>query len=238
MLQVKNLEVFYDSARALNGVSLEVREGQCISIVGSNGAGKSTLMKAISGLQPSSKGSIHFLGEDITRKKAHDVTPLGICYVLEGRGLFRSMTVLDNLNLGAYHYYKRKNLPEIEQRRKSVFERFPILKKREKQLAGTLSGGEQQMLAIGQAIMARPKLLLLDEPSMGLAPLIVKDIFRVILELKRQGTTVLIVEQNARLALSVSDYAYVMERGQITLEGPGKELMSNEKVLEAYLGGS
>jgi len=237
MLKIENLRAFYDNIPALKGISIEVADGKVVSIIGANGAGKSTMLKSISGLIRTQEGRILYKGRDIAGMTANKIVALGISQVPEGRQIFGHLTVLDNINLGAYLYYKRRNRSEIGERIKRVYELFPILKKRSKQVAGTLSGGEQQMLAIARALMGRPELLLLDEPSMGLAPLIVKEIFSVIKQLNQSGTTVLLVEQNAKAALNVADYACVIETGEIVLEGKAEELLDNPKVKEAYLGG-
>jgi len=238
MLEVENLKVYYGSIQAIEEISLKVEEGKIVSIIGANGAGKSTLLKSISGLIRQKTGKITFLGEEITTHPANTIVSRGISHVPEARQLFVSLSTIDNLNLGAYLYHKRKNADKLKQRQEEILKIFPILKERAKQLAGTLSGGEQQMLAIARALMAQPKLLLLDEPSLGLAPKIVQDIFNIIRDLNESGTTILLVEQNAKMALSVSDYAYVLETGKVTLEGTGAELLSNDDVQKAYLGAS
>jgi branched-chain amino acid transport system ATP-binding protein len=237
MLKIEAISTFYDSIAALKSVSLNVTEGMVVSIIGANGAGKSTLLKSISGLIKTQSGSIVYKDQNIAGLPAHEIVSLGISQVPEGRQLFAHLTVMDNIYLGAYHYYKRGNRPEIEKRIKDIFELFPILEKRSGQIAGTLSGGEQQMLAVARALMGRPELLLLDEPSMGLAPLIVREIFSVIKRLNQAGTTVLLVEQNAKAALNVAHHAYVLETGKIVIEGLAKDLLDNPKVKEAYLGG-
>ena len=237
MLKIEGLNAAYGSIRVLKKVSLKVPAGEVVSIIGANGAGKSTLLKSISGLMKSSTGRILYKGKDISGMPANRIVGLGISQVPEGRQIFAHLTVRDNINLGAYHYFKRRNRLEIKQRIERVYEMFPILEKRSKQIAGTLSGGEQQMLAIGRALMARPELLLLDEPSMGIAPLIVREIFNVVKQLNQAGTTVLLVEQNARSALKVAHHSYVLERGEIVLEGLATELLDNPKVKEHYLGG-
>jgi branched-chain amino acid transport system ATP-binding protein len=237
MLKVESINTFYDSIPALKSVSLNVTEGKVVSIIGANGAGKSTLLKSISGLIKTQSGSIFYKGQKITGLPAHEIVSLGISQVPEGRQLFAHLTVMDNIHLGAYHYYKRGNRPEIEKRIKDIFELFPILEKRSRQIAGTLSGGEQQMLAVARALMGRPELLLLDEPSMGLAPLIVREIFSVVKRLNEGGTTVLLVEQNAKAALKIAHHTYVLETGEIVIEGLAKDLLDNPKVKEAYLGG-
>ena len=237
MLRIENLYANYDSIAALKGVSIQVPRGEIVSIIGANGAGKSTLLKAISGLIKTQQGRIVYKDNDIAGQPANKIVALGISQVPEGRQIFAHLTVQDNIQLGAYLYFKRRNRAEIEQRIEEVYQMFPILKKRIKQVAGTLSGGEQQMLAIARALMGRPELLLLDEPSMGLAPLIVREILGVIKQLNKAGTTILLVEQNAKAALNVAKRAFVLETGEIVLEGPSKELSDNPKVKEAYLGG-
>lgn len=237
MLSIEGLRTFYGSIRVLKGVSIQIPEGKVVSIIGANGAGKSTLLKTISGLVKAQEGRIIYKGKDIAGMPADRIVGLGISQVPEGRQLFAHLTVLDNIRLGAYHYFKRSNRDEINERIKHIYQIFPILEKRSKQIAGTLSGGEQQMLAIARALMGRPELLLLDEPSMGIAPLIVREIFNVINTLNESGTTILLVEQNARAALKVANYCYVLERGEVVLEGLAAELLDNPKVKEAYLGG-
>jgi len=237
VLTIDGLSASYGNVRVLKEASLKVPSGKVVSIIGANGAGKSTLLKCISGLMKSSTGRILYKDKDIAGMPANRIVGLGISQVPEGRQIFAHLTVLDNINLGAYHYFKRSNRPEIKERMERVYEMFPILEKRSKQIAGTLSGGEQQMLAIGRALMGRPELLLLDEPSMGIAPLIVREIFNVIKQLNQSGTTILLVEQNARAALKVAHHSYVLERGEIVLEGLAAELLDNPKVKEHYLGG-
>jgi branched-chain amino acid transport system ATP-binding protein len=237
MLKIENLRAYYASIPALKGVSIEVPQGKVVSIIGANGAGKSTLLKSISGLMKSKEGQIQYKDQDISALAANKIVSLGISQVPEGRQIFGHLTVLDNINLGAYLYFKRRNRSEIAERIDRVYQLFPILKKRSKQVAGTLSGGEQQMLAIARALMGRPQLLLLDEPSMGLAPLIVREIFSVIEQLNESGTTILLVEQNAKAALKVAQHAFVLETGEIVLEGLAGELLDNPKVKQAYLGG-
>ena len=237
MLKIEDLRAYYDNIPALKGISIEVAEGKVVSIIGANGAGKSTMLKSISGLIRAQEGRILYKGRDIAGMTANKIVALGISQVPEGRQIFGHLTVLDNINLGAYLYYKRRNRSEIEERIEYIYALFPILKRRFKQVAGTLSGGEQQMLAIARALMGRPELLLLDEPSMGLAPLIVKEIFSVIKQLNQSGTTILLVEQNAKVALNIADYSCVIETGEIVLEGTAGELLDNPKVKEAYLGG-
>ena len=237
MLSIEGLRTSYGSIRVLKGVSIQIPEGKVVSIIGANGAGKSTLLKTISGLVKAQEGRIIYKGKDIAGMPAHRIVGLGISQVPEGRQLFVHLTVLDNIRLGAYHYFNRSNRDEINERIKHIYQIFPILEKRSKQIAGTLSGGEQQMLAIARALMGRPELLLLDEPSMGIAPLIVREIFNVINKLNASGTTVLLVEQNAKAALKVADHCYVLERGEVVLEGLAAELLDNPKVKEVYLGG-
>jgi branched-chain amino acid transport system ATP-binding protein len=237
MLKIDGLNASYGNIRVLKEVSLKVPAGKVVSIIGANGAGKSTLLKSISGLVKNSTGRILYKDRNIAGMPANRIVGLGISQVPESRQLFTHLTVLDNINLGAYHYFKRSNRLEIKERMARVYEMFPILEKRSKQIAGTLSGGEQQMLAIGRALMGRPELLLLDEPSMGIAPLIVREIFNVVKQLNQAGTTVLLVEQNARAALKVAHHSYVLERGEIVLEGLAAELLDNPKVKEHYLGG-
>jgi len=236
MLKVENLRACYESISALKGVSIGVPKGEIVSIIGANGAGKSTLLKAISGLIRTKEGRILYKDMSIDRLSPDRITSLGISHVPEGRQIFVHLTVQDNLNLGAYLYFKRCNRREIESRLETVFALFPILKRRATQIAGTLSGGEQQMLSIGRALMGQPDLLLLDEPSMGLAPLIVREIFSVVRHLNQRGTTVLLIEQNARAALHIAHYAYVLATGEIVLEGPAGDLLNNPSVKTAYLG--
>lgn len=235
MLKVEDINVYYGNIHALKGVSLEINEGEIVTLIGANGAGKSTLLKTISGLLKPKQGKIVFEGKQIAGKAAQTIVKQGISHVPEGRRVFANMTVGENLELGAY---LRKDKKGIKQDMEMVYDLFPRLLERLKQQAGTLSGGEQQMLAMGRALMAKPRLLLLDEPSMGLAPLLVKTIFRIIEEINVSGTTVLLVEQNANLALSIADRAYVMETGRIVLSGNAEELTSSEKVKMAYLGGN
>jgi branched-chain amino acid transport system ATP-binding protein len=237
MLRIEGLSVNYGNIRALKNANIEIPEGRIVSIIGANGAGKSTLLKAISGLISAGAGSILYKGEDIKGLSPNRIVGLGISQVPEGRQLFAHLTVKDNVNLGAYLYFKRRNRIEIKERIKSLYEMFPILKTRSNQIAGTLSGGEQQMLAIARALMGKPEVLLLDEPSMGLAPLIVNEIFSTVKLLNKTGTTILLVEQNAKAALNVATNAYVLETGEIVLEGSAAELLDNPGVKEAYLGG-
>ncbi|MPM19376.1 High-affinity branched-chain amino acid transport ATP-binding protein LivF [bioreactor metagenome] len=231
MLKVENLSVNYGGIKAVRDISLEVPEGQIITLIGANGAGKSTTLRAISGLVVPASGKITFLGEDITGKPADKIVARGITLVPEGRKVFPDLTVLENLKIGAY---LRKD--SLDEDIKWVYELFPRLKERSWQAAGTLSGGEQQMLAVGRALMSRPKLMMMDEPSLGLAPLVVKGIFDIIKEINRQGVTILLIEQNANMALHTANTGYVLETGRITLTGPGRELLSNEDVKRAYLG--
>ncbi len=236
MLELKALNAYYGAIHALRGVSILVKDRQIASIIGANGAGKTTLLRSISGLMSSKKGRIMYDDRDISGLPASDIVRLGICQVPEGRQLFAHFTVFDNLKLGAYLYFMKGNRREIDEQLERIFTIFPVLKERSKQIAGTLSGGEQQMLAIGRALMSKPRLLLLDEPSMGLAPLVVREIFRVIRELHEGGTTILLVEQNARVALRIASYGYVLETGEVALEGETADLLENEDVKRAYLG--
>lgn len=233
MVQVHGVSVFYGAIQALNQVSVEVQEGEIVSIIGSNGAGKSTLLRTISGLLRPREGQITFHGEDMVAASPDKIVRMGVSHSPEGRRIFTNMSVLENLQLGAF---TRKD-GEVQKDMERVMERFPRLRERIKQNAGTLSGGEQQMLAIGRALMSRPKLLLLDEPSLGLAPNLVSEIFKIVLDLNREGTTVLLVEQNANRALDIAHRAYVLETGVIVLSDTGKNLLTNPKVKEAYLGG-
>ncbi|WP_423800896.1 ABC transporter ATP-binding protein [Neobacillus sp. SAB-20_R2A] len=234
MLKVNDINVFYGNIQALKGISLEVKEGEIVTLIGANGAGKSTLLKTLSGLQRPKSGTIEYLGDTISTKAPQAIVKAGISHVPEGRRVFSNMSVEENLELGAY---TRKDASGIRKDMEKVYELFPRLLERRKQLSGTLSGGEQQMLAMGRAIMAKPKLLLLDEPSMGLAPLIVKQIFNIIEQINKEGTTVLLVEQNANMALSVADRAYVIETGRIQISGTAAELQASEEIKKAYLGG-
>lgn len=234
MLSIQDIDVFYGNIQALRGVSLEVEKGEIVSLIGANGAGKTTTLKAISGLIHPKRGKIEFEGEDISKKPAQEIVKRRISHVPEGRRVFAQMTVYENLELGAY---LRKDKEGIKNSFQRVYDRFPILQERKYQKAGTLSGGEQQMLAIGRALMSQPKLLLLDEPSMGLAPLLVQEIFNIIKEINEAGTTILLVEQNANMALSIADKAYVLETGKIALSGTAQELQQSEEVRKAYLGG-
>lgn len=232
MLKVNGISAFYGKIQVLKNIGLEVVEGSIVTILGANGAGKTTTMKTISGLLKPQQGSIEFQGEEVKGLRPDQLLRKGIALVPEGRQILSGMTVLENLEMGAYH--RKDN--EIDRDIKNVMERFPILEERQKQLGGTLSGGQQQMLAIARAILSKPKLLLLDEPSMGLAPLIVADIFKIIKEINEAGTTVLLVEQNARQALRISDYGYVLETGKIVAEGSSRELLNDPRIMEAYLG--
>lgn len=234
MLEIKDLDVYYGVIQTLKGISLNINEGEIVTLIGANGAGKTTTLRTVSGLEKVRKGKIIFNGVDITDMPAKKRVEMGISHVPEGRRIFSSMTVLENLELGAY---LRKDKEEIEKDLKKVYEHFPILADRKKQAGGTLSGGEQQMLAIGRALMGRPKILFLDEPSMGLAPLFVQEIFNIIKEINKAGTTIFLVEQNASMALQIADRAYVMETGKIVLSGTGEELMKSEEIKKAYLGG-
>ena len=232
MLKVDDIHVYYGQIHAIKGVSFEVHEGEVVSLIGANGAGKSTVLKTISGLLRPKSGTITFLGRDITHTEAYKLVNRGLAQVPEGRRIFLQMTVRENLDMGAY---TQKDVSEADM--EEVFRRFPRLKEREKQIAGTLSGGEQQMLAMGRAMMSHPKLLMLDEPSMGLAPILVEQIFDIIREFHASGTTILLVEQNAGKALAIADRAYVLEQGRITLSGTGADLAASDAVKKAYLGG-
>ncbi|HEY3310159.1 MAG TPA: ABC transporter ATP-binding protein [Anaerolineales bacterium] len=234
MLQVTDLHSYYGNIHALKGISLNVEQGEIVTLIGANGAGKTTTLRAICGLVAAREGAIELEGENLGKYKAHQIVFKGVSMVPEGRGIFARLTVAENLDLGAYSLVDRK---DQENDLKTVFNVFPRLKERAQQVAGTLSGGEQQMLAIGRALMAHPRLLLLDEPSMGLAPILVESIFNTIREINRQGTTILLVEQNAQLALAIADRAYVLETGKIVMQGKGQELLKDERVIEAYLGG-
>ena len=234
MLDIKDINVYYGAIHAIKGISLYVNEGEIVTLIGANGAGKSTTLRTISGLLKPKTGSIKFLDKDIAGMPAHKIVAEGISQVPEGRRIFAEMTVMENLELGAFI---RDDTKTIAQDLKMVFRRFPRLEERKLQLAGTLSGGEQQMLAMGRALMSRPKLLLLDEPSMGLAPLLIREIFNIIVDINKTGTTVLLVEQNANMALSIANRAYVLETGRITLSGDAKELAASEDIRKAYLGG-
>ena len=232
MLKVENLHVYYGAIHAIKGISFEVKKGEIVTLIGSNGAGKSTILKTISALLKQTEGEIIFLNSSLEGVDAHKIVEMGISHVPEGRRIFSGLTVFENLQMGAY---TRKNKDEIADDLTMVFKKFPRLKERKNQLGGTLSGGEQQMLAMGRALMSRPKILLLDEPSMGLAPLLVDEIFSIIKEINSNGTTILLVEQNANRALHISDKGYVLETGKIIASGLSKDLLNNAKVKEAYL---
>ena len=234
MLEVKDLNVYYGAIHAIKNISFEVNEGEIITLIGANGAGKTTTLHAVSGLLKPKSGSIHFCGKEITHTDAYKIPKLGLAQVPEGRRVFANMTVIENLEMGAYIRNGKENLNEEYER---IFERLPRLKERRKQAAGTLSGGEQQMLAIGRALMSKPKMLLLDEPSMGLSPILVQEIFSIIQDVNKTGVTVLLVEQNAKMALNIANRAYVLETGQVVMSGDAKELSNNEQVRKAYLGG-
>jgi branched-chain amino acid transport system ATP-binding protein len=236
MLELRGVNAFYGNIQALKNVSLTIPPGSMVTIIGANGAGKTTLLKSISGLIHSKSGSITYEGTEISSLTPVKIVSLGISLVPEGRQLFTHMTVMDNLHLGAYLYYGNRTKAEIQKRLEWIYQIFPLLKIRTKQLAGTLSGGEQQMVAIARALMSRPKLLILDEPSMGLAPMLVAEILRVIKNLNDQGTTILLVEQNARAALHIARYGYVLETGSVVIEGLATDLLADEKVRHAYLG--
>ncbi len=236
MLTIRNLKSYYGRMQALKGVSLHVEEGEVVSLIGANGAGKTTLLNSIVGLVSSRTGQILFSDTDIIQRNPRQIIRMGVSLVPEGRQLFAPLTVIENLILGAYQRYRKDKKSEIKSDLEKVFVLFPILKERKSQIAGTLSGGEQQMLAIGRSLMARPKLILMDEPSMGLAPLITTQIFQIISELHKQGTTILLVEQNAEAALRISSRAYVIETGRVVLQGMSQELLHNQEVRRAYLG--
>ena len=233
MLKVNDINVYYGAIHAIKGVSFEVNGGEVVTLIGANGAGKSTILNTVCGLLRSRTGSIEFLDKNLAAVPAHKIVELGMAHVPEGRRVFQQMTVEENLEMGAYTQPRSTIAPNLER----VYQRFPRLEERRRQVAGTLSGGEQQMLAMGRALMSQPKLLMLDEPSMGLAPLLVEQIFDIIRELHAAGTTILLVEQNAQAALSVADRAYVLETGRISLSGTGAELMASDQVRRAYLGG-
>ena len=228
MLEVKNLEVYYGVIQAIKGISFEVNEGEVIALIGANGAGKTTTLQTITGM-----GEVIFNGVDISKIPGHKIVPMGMAHVPEGRRVFAQLSVYENLKMGAY---TRKDKNEIEESLKMVYKRFPRLEERKNQLAGTLSGGEQQMLAMGRALMSKPKIILMDEPSMGLSPIFVEEIFNIIKEISAGGTTVLLVEQNAKKALSIANRAYVLETGNIVLSGDAHEMMNNEQIKKAYLG--
>lgn len=233
MLEIKDLHVNYGAVHALNGVSMTVNDGEIVSLIGANGAGKTTTLRTITGLEKAASGSITFDGHDLRKTEPSKIITLKLAHVPEGRHIFPQMTVEENLEMGAF-----TDPADMAKTMADVYERFPRLKERKRQLAGTLSGGEQQMLAVGRALMSRPKLMMLDEPSLGLAPLVVQDIFSIIREINRQGVTVLLVEQNANMALKIADLAYVLETGTITMSGTGAELLADSRVKEAYLGKS
>ena len=233
MLKINNLHVHYGGIKALKGISVEVPEKKIITLIGANGAGKSTTLRCVIGLVPSASGSVIYNGEDITKKKTMNIVKKGMVLIPEGRRVFPNLTADENLILGAY---AQKNKKEVEKDKKNVFDIFPRLYERRTQKAGTLSGGEQQMLSVGRALMSKPKLLMMDEPSLGLAPLLVKDVFKIIKDINELGVTILLIEQNAKAALEIADYGYVLETGRIVLEGAGKELLNNEDVIKSYLG--
>ena len=233
MLEVKDLEVYYGMIQAIKGISFEVNEGEVIALIGANGAGKTTTLHTITGLLQASSGHVLFEGTDISKVPAHKIVSMGMAHVPEGRRVFANLSVLQNLKLGAY---TRRDKNEYEETLATVYERFPRLQERQNQMAGTLSGGEQQMLAMGRALMSHPKIILMDEPSMGLSPIFVNEIFDIIQSVSASGTTVLLVEQNARKALSIADRAYVLETGNVVLEGKADELLHNDAIKKAYLG--
>lgn len=233
MLEIKNLEVYYGMIQAIKGISFEVKEGEVIALIGANGAGKMIMFYVVTGLIPVKSGEIIFEGKNITKVPGHKIVSMGMAHVPEGRRVFAQLSVYQNLKMGAY---TRKDKEEIKKNLEMVYRRFPRLEERKNQMAGTLSGGEQQMLAMGRALMSQPKIILMDEPSMGLSPIFVNEIFDIIKEVSAAGTTVLLVEQNAKKALSIADRAYVLETGKITLQGDAKELMNDESVKKAYLG--
>jgi len=235
VLELSEIDAHYGKIRVLKGISLSVKDGEIVTLIGANGAGKTTTLKVISGILRPTAGTVNFLGKRMDHLTSKEIVRSGVCRVPEGRHVFPRMTILENLQMGAY---LRREKAEMARDMEEVFEHFPILKERPGQLAGTLSGGEQQMLAIGRGLMSRPKLFLLDEPSLGLAPLMIMEIARIILEIFKRGTTILLIEQNARMALNLSHRAYVMETGKVTLEGTAKDLMNHEHVRKAYLGGS
>ncbi len=233
ILELSNVHTFYGTIEALKGISIDVHDGEIVTLIGANGAGKSTTLRSINGLNPPRSGTIRFMGEDITSKAAHDIVRMGVSQSPEGRKLFPRMTVVENLEMGAF---QRNDKTEIKEDMDHVFTLFPRLSERKTQKAGTMSGGEQQMCAIGRAMMARPKLLMLDEPSMGLAPIFVERIFETVVEINREGTPILLVEQNALMALEVAQRGYVMQTGRIVLAGPASDLRTNEEVRKTYLG--
>ena len=233
MLEVKDLEVYYGVIQAIKGISFHVEEGEVIALIGANGAGKTTTLQTITGMLNAQAGSIQFEGTELTKIPGHKIVSMGMAHVPEGRRVFAQLSVLENLKLGAY---TRKDKTEIEESLKRVYKSFPRLEERKNQFAGTLSGGEQQMLAMGRALMSKPRIVLMDEPSMGLSPIFVEEIFNIIKEISAEGTTVLLVEQNAKKALSIADRAYVLETGKIVLEGDAKDLLNDESIKKAYLG--
>ncbi len=233
MLEVKDLKVNYGLIQAIKGVSFELNEGEIVALIGANGAGKTTILHSLSGMIPAKEGSIVFEGKEITRVPGHKIVSMGMAHVPEGRRVFANLTVLENLKMGAY---TRKDKQEYEDVLKEIYSHFPRLEERKNQLAGTLSGGEQQMLAMGRALMSKPRLILMDEPSMGLSPLLVKEVFSIIEYCHKQGITILLVEQNAKMALGIADRAYVLETGKITMSGDAKKLMDDDSVKKAYLG--
>ncbi len=233
MLKVDNINLYYDGIHALKDLSIEVKKGEIVTLIGANGAGKTSTLRAISGLEPIKSGTITYKDGSLKKVPSHKIVSLGLSHVPEGRKIFANLTVKENLELGAY---LKKNKSEVKADMEMVFSKFPRLKERRKQIAGTLSGGEQQMLAIGRALMNRPEMLILDEPSMGLAPLVVKDIFDTIVEINKSGTTILLVEQNANMALSIANRAYVLETGKIVLSGKASDLLNDESIKSAYLG--
>ncbi|MCF0149286.1 MAG: ABC transporter ATP-binding protein [Clostridium sp.] len=233
MLKIDNINLYYGGIHALKDLSLEVKKGEIVTLIGANGAGKTSTLRAISGLEPIKSGTITYKDGNLKKVPTHEIVSLGLSHVPEGRKIFANLTVKENLELGAY---LKKNKSEIKSDMEMVFSKFPRLKEREKQQAGTLSGGEQQMLAIGRALMNRPEMLILDEPSMGLAPLVVKDIFDTIVEINKSGTTILLVEQNANMALSIANRAYVLETGKIVLSGKASDLLNDDSIKSAYLG--
>ena len=233
MLEVKDLQVYYGMIQAIKGISFEVNQGEVIALIGANGAGKTTTLHTVTGLISPKSGQVLFEGKDITKTPAHKIVSMGMAHVPEGRRVFAELSVYENLRMGAY---TRKDKAEIEETLKSVYKRFPRLQKRKNQMAGTLSGGEQQMLAMGRALMSKPRIILMDEPSMGLSPIMVNEIFDIIRAVSESGTTVLLVEQNAKKALSIADRAYVLETGKIVLSGDAKELLEDDSIKKAYLG--
>ena len=233
MLEVKDLEVYYGVIQAIKGVSFEVNQGEVIALIGANGAGKTTILHTVTGLLSPKKGQVFFEGKDITKVPAHKIVSMGMAHVPEGRRVFAELSVYENLKMGAY---TRKDKSELEESLENVYRRFPRLEERKNQMAGTLSGGEQQMLAMGRALMSKPKIILMDEPSMGLSPILVNEIFDIIQAVSESGTTVLLVEQNAKKALAIADRAYVLETGNIVLEGKAKDLLEDDSIKKAYLG--